>query len=182
MEKLEEKLIKKTGVEYKIRMVEITDAKSLLEYLHRVHMETDFLMSYPDEIVKSVEEEKTFLKNFLQDEKQFLLCAFVGEKVIGSVGVGVVLHKRKGKHRASLGISVCKKYWGKGIGRKLMEEALQKIKFLEYEQVELGVFQNNERAFHLYGTLGFQEWGRVKNAFKQKDGNYQDEVIMGLFL
>lgn len=169
-------------MEYNIRMAEIADAKNLLEHLRRVHIETDFLLSYSDEITKTVEEEEIFLKNFLQNEKQFMLCAFVGEELIGSVGVGVVLHKQKAKHRAFLGISIYKEHWGKGIGRKLMEEALREMKVRGYEQVEIGVFQKNERAFHLYTTLGFQEWGRVKNAFKEKNGSYQDDIIMGLFL
>lgn len=48
-----------------------------------------------------------------------------------------------------------------------------------YEQIELGVFSDNEKAIALYKKFGFEVWGNVKNAFKLKDGTYQDEIIMG---
>ena len=39
-----------------------------------------------------------------------------------------------------------------------------------YAQLELGVFADNLRAAALYESLGFQEWGRMRNAFRLKDG------------
>ena len=48
-----------------------------------------------------------------------------------------------------------------------------------YEQIELGVFSDNEKAKALYKKYGFEVWGNTKNAFKLKDGTYRDEIMMG---
>ena len=88
----------------------------------------------------------------------------------------------KMRHRASLGISIKKKAWGLGLGKLLMEKALEQAKENGFEQVELGVFEDNPRARHLYEKLGFQEQGRTLRAFRLKDGTYRDEIQMVKFL
>lgn len=55
-------------------------------------------------------------------------------------------------------------------------------KRLGYEQIELGVFADNDKARNLYRKYEFEEWGCVKNAFRLKDGTYRDEITMGLIL
>ena len=50
---------------------------------------------------------------------------------------------------------------------------------MRYEQLELGVFDDNKRAQALYKKHGFEVWGCSKNAYKLKDGTYRDEIIMG---
>ena len=62
------------------------------------------------------------------------------------------------------------------------EAALRQAKANGYEQVELGVFEDNPRARHLYEKLGFQEQGRTLRAFRLKDGTYRDEIQMVKFL
>ena len=46
------------------------------------------------------------------------------------------------------------------------------------EQVELGVYSDNDRARHMYRKMGFREYGMNPRAFKLKDGTYRDEIIM----
>ena len=50
------------------------------------------------------------------------------------------------------------------------------------EQMELGVYADNERAIHLYQKYGFEQCGIWKNAFKLKDGTYRDEILMSKIL
>jgi len=47
-----------------------------------------------------------------------------------------------------------------------------------YEQAELGVYSDNDRARHMYKKMGFKEYGMNPRAFKLKDGTYRDEIIM----
>ena len=86
------------------------------------------------------------------------------------------------KHRANFGVMVRKKYWNLGIGNLLITRMLQIAKDTGYEQVELGVFENNGKAVRIYKKIGFEEWGRVRRAFKLKNENYYDEIIMGIML
>ena len=69
-----------------------------------------------------------------------------------------------------------------GIGSVLMEAAIRQAGALGYEQLELGVFSDNDRARRLYHKFGFEEWGVTKRAFRLDDGTYRDEIIMGRLL
>lgn len=89
---------------------------------------------------------------------------------------------RRAKHRAGIGIALFQKYTGFGLGRMLLEILLRKIKEQGYEQAELTVVEGNDRAYHLYESLGFKECGRVPNANKYDDGTYSDDILMVLSL
>ena len=60
----------------------------------------------------------------------------------------------------------------------MLEQLLGKIKELGYEQAELTVVSGNDRAYHLYESLGFKEYGRISNANKYQDGTYADDIHM----
>ena len=66
--------------------------------------------------------------------------------------------------------------------RRDNEEHVRQAKENGFEQVELGVFEDNPRAQHLYEKHGFQEQGRMLRAFRLKDGTYRDEIQMVKFL
>ena len=68
------------------------------------------------------------------------------------------------------------------LGGQSFDELLDSCVKLGIEQVELGVFEDNPRARHLYEKLGFQEQGRTLRAFRLKDGTYRDEIQMVKFL
>jgi GNAT superfamily N-acetyltransferase len=71
---------------------------------------------------------------------------------------------------------------GKGIGRKLVEGLLARVKALnDIEQVNLTVVATNKNAIHLYTTSGFEIFSFEKRAIKLND-NYLDENAMVLFI
>ena len=123
------------------------------------------------------------------------LCVAPGVEIrpwcVGGTGVQTFLEKQPmqyptrleagTRHRGSLGISVEQKAWG-GLGTAMIEAALRQAKENGFAQVELGVFEDNSRARHLYEKLGFQEQGRTLRAFRLKDGTYRDEIQMVKFL
>ena len=67
-----------------------------------------------------------------------------------------------------------------GLPLRLMERLVQKIKDCGYEQAELTVVSGNDRAYHLYESLGFKECGRMPNANRYDDGSYSDDIYMVL--
>ena len=81
-------------------------------------------------------------------------------------------------HAGSLGMFVHPDYWGRGIGSKLMEAALNVAdNWLDLKRVELGVFVDNEVAIHLYQKFGFETEGvRRKVAFGE--GEWRDDLVM----
>jgi len=178
--KLETKeFILKDGTEGMLRSVESNDAKTMIEFLKDVSGETEFLLRYPEEYTLTIEQEKSFLENMEKSDDQIMITAFIDEEIVGNASISPIGYCQKMKHRANFAIAIREKYWHKGLGTLLMEEALKMAKVMGYEQVELGVYNNNPRAKAMYERFGFEEWGIMKKAFKLKDGSYRDEIMMG---
>ena len=154
------------------------EAGALLEHIRKTSAETHFMSRYPEEISLTQEEEEQFLENILQDADNFMISAFMDGELVGNVSVHCIQDLLKYRHRAGMGISVCKKVWNMGLGTVLVKEALSVAAKTSFEQIELGVFSDNRRALHLYEKVGFQKVGRIPGAFKLKDGTYCDEIQM----
>lgn len=84
------------------------------------------------------------------------------------------------KAQGGVGIALFQKYTGFGLGKFMLKRLLKEIKNLGFEQAELTVVGNNERACHLYESLGFERCGIVPNANKYDDGTYADDIYMVL--
>ena len=93
------------------------DANAVLDSFNKVHAETDFLLSYPDEKGFSAEEEADFLSGKETSPSEAELCAVIDDKIVGLAGFSSVGSREKIRHRAEFGISVEKEFWGLGIGR-----------------------------------------------------------------
>ena len=82
------------------------------------------------------------------------------------------------RHRCGMGIALYQKFCNNGLGRILIENVVEVARALGYEQMELEVVSGNERAKHVYESLGFTEFGVRPHALKYKDGTYADEILM----
>ena len=152
--------------------------------LHReaTAAETHFMARYPEDGQYNLERLTDMLKTIEESERDFMVNAYVGDELIGDLGVTLVRPHIKYLHRGYLGMSIRQKYIGMGLGSFMMKVALKQAKANGFEQVELGVFSDNDRARHLYTKMGFKEYGMNPRAFKLKDGTYRDEIIMVNFL
>jgi ribosomal protein S18 acetylase RimI-like enzyme len=84
-------------------------------------------------------------------------------------------------HAGLLGMGVRAAYRGQGVGRSLIERALQGARELGFERIELMVRSPNLRALQLYRKVGFEEEGRKRDALRLDDGP-EDEILMALHL
>lgn len=66
---------------------------------------------------------------------------------------------------------------GRGIGRRLVERALEEIDARGAPRLLLEVAVSNEPALRLYRRLGFREIGR-RRAYYQKRGGLEDALVM----
>lgn len=165
-----------------LRSPQEEDAEQMMSYFKTVSGESYFMINYPEEIKFTIEQEIELLKKNIESSTDMMLAALIGEEIIGNVSIYACSDRMKMRHRACLGIAIREAYQSKGLGSILMKEAILTAKKVGYEQIELGVFSDNEKAIHLYEKFDFEEWGRTKNAFRLKDGTYRDEILMGLFL
>ena len=108
------------------------------------------------------------------------VVAIEGQELIG--WCGIVPNARQGfDHVGVLGLGVVKSHRGKGIGKKLLYDCLQRVKSTGIEKVELEVFSDNGIAKKLYHSAGFEQEGFKRKA-RKLDGCYQDIVVMALFV
>jgi RimJ/RimL family protein N-acetyltransferase len=176
----EKTVILKDGTTALLRSPEAADAEQMRDYLRQTAAETHFMIRYPEEVADDTADEDTFLENILKSPREVMIGVFIGDDLAGDCALSCVNDRIKTRHRGSVGIALKEKYWGLGIGRILMEEIIAQAAAFGYEQIELGVFADNERALHLYESLGFERWGVTKNAFRLIDGECIDEILMGL--
>jgi RimJ/RimL family protein N-acetyltransferase len=84
-------------------------------------------------------------------------------------------------HTGLLGMGLRAAYRGQGLGRQLIERALQLARERGFERIELLVRSPNDRAIRMYARAGFHEEGRKRDALRL-DGQSEDEVLMALHL
>ena len=80
-------------------------------------------------------------------------------------------------HVGILGMALLPAYRGRGLGWRLMAEALTTADAFGFSRVQLGVFASNERAVALYRNMGFVEEG-VRRRMILIDGVFHDEIMM----
>lgn len=172
----------KDGEKLVIRTPELGDEQNLIDQMKLVDSETRFLAREEGEFSFTLEQEREFIKNCLEDENRLFLLAEISGKIIANCSVGLISKNMRYLHRATMGIAVCKAYWNKSIGRKLMQECINWCKEKGVEQLELEVVTQNVRAISMYESFGFKTFGTKKHALKYGDGTYADEYYMILFL
>ena len=94
----------------------------------------------------------------LADDDFFALVAEVDGDVVGVVTWILVRGLFHGKKSAVIQeASVAPAHQNAGIGRALLEEAVARIKQLDVAEISISTGFENERAKHLYRSLGFVE-------------------------
>ena len=161
-----------------IRSANIGDAAALKYLRETTSAETHFMARCAEDGPMNLENIKNGIQSMVSSDTNFMVTAFIGDEIIGDLGVTVVRPHIKYLHRGYLGMSIRQKYTGLGLGTFMMKLALDQAKQNGFEQVELGVYADNEKAQHLYKKMGFVECGRTPNAFKLPNGNYLDEILM----
>ena len=68
------------------------------------------------------------------------------------------------------------------MGKALTKACIQCAKNAGYDQLELNVVADNDRALSLYRSLGFEEFGRNPRGVNSQTSGYQELVYMMLKL
>ncbi len=178
----DQRVILKDGREAWLRNGVAADGSAVCEHFNLTHAETDYLLSYPDENSFDPEQEARFLEKTAESAGEAELVAIVGGRVAGTAGIEAVGAKDKVRHRAEMGISLLKEYWGLGLGRALVCACIRCARDAGYQQLELQVVADNERALALYRRTGFVEYGRNPRGFRSRVSGWQELVLMRLEL
>ena len=180
--KYNKKIRLKNNKECCLRNGNENDGQSVFENFNLTHSQTDYLLSYPDENSFDAEQESKFLKEKSESENEIKIIAVVDNVVAGTAGIEAVGTKYKVRHRAELGISVAKEFWGLGIGWALMNACIECARNAGYVQLELNVVAENTRAIAMYERAGFVEYGRNPKGFHSRKTGFQELIYMKMEL
>jgi ribosomal protein S18 acetylase RimI-like enzyme len=116
------------------------------------------------------------------DENAFVVGAFEGGELVGVAGFYRETNE-KTRHKGKVwGVYVRHEAAGKGIGRAMMKELLERAtRVAGIQQVLLSVARSQHAALRLYSSLGFQRYGCEPRAIRVGE-NYVDEELMMLDL
>ena len=144
--------------ELALREAEKADAADLIRFLNQVGAESDYMTL---------------------DEAGILMDEELDNEIARIVSITADFHERI-RHIGQVFIVVKKAFWNQGLGRILLEEAVDWAENgSSLRRLELTVQVRNERAVHLYKELGFEIEGLQKRGAYLREGIFLDVYLMG---
>ncbi len=159
-----------------IENVRPEDAAAILEYLKAVGGETDNLNMGAEGLPTTVENEEAFLRSMIGSSDGVMYTAKEDGEIIGIAHVSRL--KRRMSHRASIGVSVRRCAWHRGVGTALMDKLVAFSRNNGIEQLELEVRSDNERAIRLYEKFGFTKVGTIPAFLKVNGENFSCDYMV----
>lgn len=165
-----------------IRKARKTDAAAMINFLHQIAGESDYLtFGSADELHLTVEKEEKLFEDYFNRDNGLNLIAEYDGQIAGNLNFSGGTKKRTA-HTGEFGISVRKDFWGMGIGKALIARLIEWSKESGViRKINLRVRSDNARAIHLYKSFGFKEEGVITRDFLIDDVFY-DSIQMGLFI
>ncbi len=179
----EKEIILKDGTKAILKTPEVCDAEQLLSCIKTASGETSFLLQDAEDWNDmTVQKEEKWLANNRESENNLLIACYIGGSVVGSCDI-TFYNGKKNFHRAGIGISIIKKYWNLGIGSAMFEALIEIAKeHKSTEILELTFIEGNERGKALYEKFGFEIVAKIPDAYKLKNGTYQNQIFMQKYL
>ncbi|HEX6537985.1 MAG TPA: GNAT family N-acetyltransferase [Candidatus Dormibacteraeota bacterium] len=165
------------GRRYLIRPAAREDAPAMVALRDAVAAEGDLIAAAPGE--RSVVEEELSLSTLLSQGGLPLTLL-----VDGDVAGQLLVSRRSERflsHIGEIAIIVSNQCRGQGLGRQMMEAAIDWARAVGITKLSLSVFTSNERAIALYRAMGFEEEGVRRRQVLLADGP-RDVLLMALHL
>jgi RimJ/RimL family protein N-acetyltransferase len=167
------------SIEFTVRPADPADAEALTRLAEAVSSEPEAWLISADGEWRSVGDERRYLKAVRRYPHA---AVFVAERsdgaVVGRLSLARDTHPASA-HVADLGLMVAKDSRGRGIGRALLEAAVEWAQASGIRKLELHVFPWNEPAIRLYESFGFEREG-YRKAHYSRAGEYVDAILMAL--
>ncbi|MBP3704989.1 MAG: GNAT family N-acetyltransferase [Clostridia bacterium] len=149
-------------MEKQIRPATVEDAAAI-GYVHYKSWQETYAGLVDPEFLASQTLERS-VKNMEWAWKDICAAVYNG-KIVGFCGCSAARDEDVGPTVGEVqGIYLLQEAQGIGLGRMLMEDALQRLRAAGYSEVILWVLKGNEKAIRFYEKAGFQPDGAEKTA------------------
>jgi len=125
---------------------------------------------------RTVADERRYLRAIRRSSHATVLVAEGDQGIVGRLSLARDSHPAS-SHVADLGLMVAAGQRRQGIGRALLEEAVEWASQNEIEKLELHVFPHNEPAIKLYEQFGFEREG-LRRGHYRRGVDRVDAVLM----
>jgi RimJ/RimL family protein N-acetyltransferase len=129
---------------------------------------------------RSVSDERRYLKSVHRHPDAVVFVAEDDGDVVGRLSLSRDPHPAS-RHVADLGLMVAARHRRRGIGKRLLEEAVEWSRRTGVSKLELHVFPWNEPALKLYESFGFEHEGYRKRQYAREDG-FVDAILMAYLI
>jgi RimJ/RimL family protein N-acetyltransferase len=162
-----------------LRMLKESEAQAVIDAMVDVAIDAPYLLTTADDFRNmNVEDEINWIRSYNENPRAILIAVEYENKICGILDFKAN-SSVKFSHRGGLGISLHSKLRGEGVGEFLFKKLITESKKIEgLLMLELSVMSDNHQAYHLYKKVGFIETGRKPMAYRQPNGQFQDEVQM----
>ena len=163
-----------------IRPAQLGDEEGLVELFAALDSESPFMLYGPGDREVSAQKQALLIQSFVKSDSKTLLIAAEKEEIVGFIG-GHCGSAPRDHHTLSLALGVQKKYWGKSVGKALLDGLERWAKAHGVLRMELAVVEENIRARKLYEKEGYEYEGTRRNSFLL-DSTLKNELWMGKLL
>ncbi len=170
------------NIEHEIVPARPEEAPQIVEYLNQLAREAEYVcIDDKGGFWLTPEQEAEVIRETKANGNGVILI--VKDKPTDDIlGSGTAFSRgRRAAHVFDIGVSVASRAQRRGIGRELLEALKDEAQKLGAEKLWLEVCAPNEAAIRLYEKAGFKQEGRAIKAFRTKQGDLIDEILMGYF-
>jgi ribosomal protein S18 acetylase RimI-like enzyme len=139
-----------------IRTAVASDLKSIVDLTEKEFRDASIDAKIEDMIggTRWIETKAAVLKNELEKNPEGCFVAVLGGEVVGYVTTVIAIIASRG---VIANLAVSSKLQGRGIGRKLIDRAIEHFRGLGLHQAKIETLASNQVGQHLYPSLGFRE-------------------------
>ncbi len=173
--------ILKNGESVTIREATRKDAGALITAVGTYLSTSPHLITTVEEFNPTSRSEARWIEGMARESNSLLLVALHRKTIIGNLTLKGEARK-KIRHNATLGVGIIPEWRGQGLGRLLIESAVQWARDSSVlENLWLQVFSGHTQGIELYEKLGFEKTG-VQQKYVLYKGEYTDSITMRLAL
>lgn len=149
-----------------IRSAQFSDAAALADTLCCSWSAAFSEILTAEDLAKNVKLQKRteMFEDILKIDGIHNIIAIDGKNPCGFCSYGKSRDNDPSDYGEIIAIHTKPEYWGKGVGKALMDRALLELRRQGYSQVILWTFERNSRARHFYEKYGFVNDGMIKDS------------------
>ncbi|EJP20339.1 acetyltransferase, GNAT family [Peptostreptococcaceae bacterium AS15] len=161
--------------------VEEKDYSKLTALIEKLADESNFYPFTSDDYKVSDDSQRIFIQRLNNEKNSYISGAYFKYEMVGVVYL-YGGNRIRNYHSTTLGIGVLKSYENIGIGKKLMQDAIDyAYKSDVIGKINVQVIKENIRAISFYKKNGFEVEGVEKRSLFI-DGLFYDAINMGLII